>query len=168
MQAAYEMSEKKYFQVFIPSYSTDFPCMKRSRKGERYAFCSLCCCDVNIAHAGRRDIVLHLNTKKHKDSVKPVDSNGKIGGYLSKADLDATTQAECLFTAFLIEHNVPFMAADHARGLFGKMFPGSKEANYACARTKTTAIVKEMADNAIDEVISHLKYALLSRHRSEQ
>lgn len=95
--AAHEMSEKKYFQVFIPSYSTDFPFIKRSRKGERYAFCSLCCCDVNISHAGRRDILLHVNTKKHKDSAKLVDSNGKLGGYFSKADLDTTTRAECLF-----------------------------------------------------------------------
>ncbi|XP_075738743.1 uncharacterized protein LOC142784016 [Rhipicephalus microplus] len=157
------MSEKKYFQVFIPSYSTDFPFIKRSRKGERYAFCSLCCCDVNISHAGRRDILLHVNTKKHKDSAKLVDSNGKLGGYFSKADLDTTTRAECLFTAFLIEHNVPFTAADHAGDLFRKMFPDSKEAkNYACARTKTTAIVKEMANKAIDEVISHLQHAPFS------
>ncbi|KAH8008694.1 hypothetical protein HPB51_001580 [Rhipicephalus microplus] len=43
------------------------------------------------------------------------------------------------------------------------MFPDSKEAkNYACARTKTTAIVKEMANKAIDEVISHLQHALFS------
>ncbi|KAL3193768.1 hypothetical protein MRX96_000065 [Rhipicephalus microplus] len=157
------MSEKKYFQVFIPSYSTDFPFIKRSRKNERYAFCSLCCCDVNISHAGRRDILLHVNTKKHKDSAKLVDSNGKLGGYFSKADLDTTTRAECLFTAFLIEHNVPFTAADHAGDLFRKMFPDSKEAkNYACARTKTTAIVKEMANEAIDEMISHLQHAPFS------
>lgn len=92
-----------------------------------------------------------------------MDSNVKLGGYFSRVDLDATTRAECLFTAFLIEHNVPFTAADHAGDLFRKMFPDSKEAkNYACARTKTTAIVKEMADNAIDEVISHLKHTPFS------
>lgn len=64
--------------------------------------------------------------------------------------------------AFLIEHIVPFAAADHAGVLFLKMFPDSKEAkNYGCARTKTTAIVKVMA-NAINEVVSHLNHAPFS------
>ncbi|KAL3186047.1 hypothetical protein MRX96_028176 [Rhipicephalus microplus] len=163
------MSEKKYFQVFIPSYSTDFPFIKRSRKGERYAFCRLCCCDVNISHAGSQVILLHVNTKKHKDSAILVDSNGKLGGYFSKADPDTTTRVECLFTAFLIENNVPFTAADHAGDLFRKMFPDSKEAkNYACARMKTTAIVKEMANNAIDEVMSVAVRYVLGHHRQEQ
>lgn len=77
------MSEKKYFQVFIPSYSVDFPCMQKSRKGEKHAFCTLCHCDVNISHAGRRDILLHLSKRKHKDAAKLVDSNKKLGGYFS-------------------------------------------------------------------------------------
>ncbi|KAK8789239.1 hypothetical protein V5799_020986 [Amblyomma americanum] len=152
------MSGKKYFQVFIPSYSTDFPCIQKSRKGEKYAFCTVCRCDLNIAHAGRRDILLHLGTKKHKDSAQIVDTDEKLGGYFSASVDQGTIRAECLFTAFLIEHNVPFTAADHAGDLFRKMFPNSKEAvAYACARTKTAAIAKEMANQQVSSVVSCLQ-----------
>lgn len=101
--------------------------------------------------------------KKHKDVAKLVDSSEKLGGYFSRSDLDSTTRAVCLFSAFLIEHNMQFTAADYIGDLFRKVFPDSKEAkNYTCGRTKTIAIVMEMANNAIDELVSHLKHAPFS------
>ena len=45
---------------------------------------------------------------------------------------------------FVSKHNLAFLTSDHATKLFPKMFPDSEIAKqFACARTKTTAIVKE-------------------------
>ena len=44
------------------------------------------------------------------------------------------TNAEILFTNFLIVHNVPIAVSDHAGPLFRKMFPDSEIAKkYGCA-----------------------------------
>ena len=66
--------------------------------------------------------------------------------------------AEVKFTAFLLEHNLPIAAADHAGPLFRSMFPDSRIASYyGSARTKTTSIINkalapEFASSVIDMV----------------
>ncbi len=56
---------------------------------------------------------------------------------------DKTTAAEVYFVSFIAEHNLPFLTADHFIKLCKKMFPDSNIAQeFACRRTKTTAIVK--------------------------
>ena len=59
---------------------------------------------------------------------------------------NSSIRAECYFTSFLVEHNLPLSAADHAGALFKKMFPDSEVAKkYGSRRTKTTNIMKFMA-----------------------
>ena len=56
----------------------------------------------------------------------------------------STTEVETRWAMFVSKHNVAFLTSDHATKLFPKMFPDSEIAKQvACARTKTTAIVKE-------------------------
>lgn len=44
-------------------------------------------------------------------------------------------KSEVLFTSFLVEHNIPLSAADHAGALFKQMFPDSDIASKcSCAR----------------------------------
>lgn len=48
--------------------------------------------------------------------------------------------------------------SDHATKIFPKMFPDSEIAKkYACSRTKTTAIVTEMAESAKEKIVSNLE-----------
>lgn len=68
---------KGHFQVFIQCYTGDFPCIQKLHKGEKYAFCSMSRCDINISHASRRDILVHLNMSKLKDRAE-VESNEKL------------------------------------------------------------------------------------------
>jgi hypothetical protein len=50
-----------------------------------------------------------------------------------------------MFSNFLVEHDISFHIADHASKLFRAIFPDSKiAAKFRCARTKLTAIVKEI------------------------
>ena len=54
--------------------------------------------------------------------------------------------AECFFTCFIVEHNLPLNCADHVGSLLRKMFPENEIAKkYSCARTKTSAIISEVA-----------------------
>lgn len=136
---------KKYPTVFNKSYSDEYTCIKSSRKGNSYAFCTACNCDFSILHRGKGDIIRHLDTKKHIDNAKVIISNKKID-FMQKNDLNNIINAEALFTAFIVEHNLPISSADHAGPLFRKMFPDSSIAKkYGCARTKTTSIIGEMS-----------------------
>ena len=75
--------------------------------------------------------------------------------YFPKAgqEEEDVTKAELLFTGFILEHNLPIAAADHAGPLFKKMFPDSKIASkYSCARTKTTAILGELSEQTSNSI----------------
>lgn len=66
--------------------------------------------------------------------------------------------SECLFTEFLLEHNLPLTVSGHSGPLLRKVFPTSDVAKrYPCARTKTTAVVGEMANYAQERMVSSLK-----------
>lgn len=96
------------------------------------------------------DVKLHTNRQKHKDNLKSEQQHKDILTFFtnseSNSDRLSVIRTECLFTGFLLEHNLPFAAADHAGLLFRKMFPKCVEAkNYRCARTKTSAIIGQMA-----------------------
>ncbi|KFM62955.1 hypothetical protein X975_06518, partial [Stegodyphus mimosarum] len=132
----YEMSSQKpYSQYFRPAYRAEFPTIKESFKGNNYAFCYVCMCDFIISHGGRSNIVKHVTSKKHEVNASASTTSKKVDDFFSNSDADVIL-AECLFTAFLIEHNVTLSAADHAGQLFRQMIPDSKIAQkYACART---------------------------------
>ncbi|XP_071033051.1 SCAN domain-containing protein 3-like [Parasteatoda tepidariorum] len=95
---------------------------------------------------------------KHEKSAESVSSSTKLDGYLKNDDMDVIN-AEMLFTSFLIEHNVPLTAADHAGQLFRKMFPKSNIAKqYGCGRTKTSALVYQMASDHVDSMIKLMQH----------
>jgi len=74
--------------------------------------------------------------------------------YFSMEKDHSVIRAEVLFTQFIVEKNIPVAAADHSSKLFQAMFPDSKIAGqYACGRTKTTAIIETFADNT-DDIVS--------------
>ena len=66
---------------------------------------------------------------------------------------ESVIRAETMFTSFLVEHNIALSASDHASKLFKSMFlvPGVNPRDiierYACGRTKTIAIVHEVAND---------------------
>lgn len=147
--------KKKYATVFNKSYSEEFPCITSSRKGNTFAFCTLCCTDFSILHRGKGDIVAHVNRQKHQEMAKTTKDNKKIE--VIQVDY-SVIRAESLFTSFIVEHNLPVSVADHAGPLFRKMFPDSEIAKkYGCARTKTTSIIGEMAKKEKQSLVEVLQ-----------
>ncbi|KAJ8025846.1 hypothetical protein HOLleu_33517 [Holothuria leucospilota] len=138
---------KYYYQKFKEEYHKEWPCVRRSSKGEFYAFCTICSTDVSVKNGGRNDVMRHVASDKHRNTVKERSSTRGIDGYFRQAgETESIIRAETYFTGFLIEHNLPVASADHDGPLFRKMFPDSKiAAKYSCARTKTSAIIDVMS-----------------------
>ena len=152
--------KKVYFQTFRSEYTKAFSFFVASRKGEKHGFCNICRCDISISHGGRNDLVAHTKSKKHIEFVDGESCNRKlpITGFFAKNTDHSVIRAECLFTRSIVEHNLPIALADHAGPLFRKMFPDSEIAKkYGCARTKTTAIIGEMANTSKQGLVDLLK-----------
>lgn len=152
--------KKQYWQSFREDYAKEFPFIIKSERGNKFAFCSICRCDLNISHGGKNDISNHVKSGKHTTYAKNIESSRKINSFFVSAgsEVDNVTKAECFFTSFLVEHNIALSVSDHAAPLFRKMFPDSEIVKkYACGRTKTTALVAEMARATREDIISHLQ-----------
>ena len=157
---------------FRKEYSVQWPCLSAVPSNSHHVHCSVCRCDFSIGHGGRTDCERHIKGPKHVEIAKSV-SKAPISDFFSKSNKstpldEAVTRAEVLFTGFLVEHNVALAASDHASKLFKAMFiqPGVSSADivqkYACARTKTTAIVKEMAAGEAKSLIDAMKVSPFS------
>lgn len=150
--------KKKYLQFFLKSYTSEFPCFVPSRKGEQFGFCTTCACDVSVAHGGKGDIKLHVATTKHRNFVRAAEKQGTVDNLFFSSKEDSVVRAECLFTGFLVEHNLPLSVSDHVGPLLRKMFPKCEDAKrYGCGRTKASAIVREMATEAQGAMVESLK-----------
>lgn len=89
-----------------------------------FAFCSICGADINIAHGGVNGIKVHLRAKKHESALnrKRTSANianfwwANIGTFFKSfvEDDNSVINAECLFTSFIIKHNLTIAVADHA------------------------------------------------------
>ena len=109
--------------------------MKSTR--EHYAYCKYCKQDFSIQHGGRDDCRRHIKSKKHVDYSKLQSGNHKVSSFFETKESPIelqVTNAEVLFTNFLIEHNVPIAVSDLAGPLLRKMYPDSEIAKkYGCA-----------------------------------
>jgi hypothetical protein len=108
------------------------------------------------------DIKRHVGTKNHQKKGSERANEKLIRfGYrpAPKSAVDySTIRAETLFVSFLVEHNLPLSAADHAGPLFRKMFPNCKTAQeFKCARTKATAITKCLAKLDVEDSANQMK-----------
>ena len=138
-------------QSYCDSYAETFTFIKKSTKGEHHAYCKSCDCDISISAGGANDIKRHMNNEKHKKNAKALQRASlhtqPLSSFCKKEDL-SVIRAEVLFTDFLVEHSIQPAVADHTGELFRQMFPDSRIAKkYACARTKTTQIIKWMASD---------------------
>ena len=137
--------------MFKKEYSKKWSCISSSRRDEYSARCTLCSSDFSISHGGANDIQIHVKSKKHQSAVRSSKSTGNIAEFLQPKDF-SVIRAETLMTQFLIEHNLPFAAADHLTDLVKVMFPDSSIASkFASRRTKTTAIARTLGQEAKGE-----------------
>ena len=135
---------------FRKDYSVQWPCLSAVPTNNHRVHCSVCSCDFSIGHGRKTDCERHINGPKNVELAKSISKAPISNFFVRSTPLDdAVTRAEVLFTGFLVEHNIALAASDHASKLFKAMFiqPGVSSAEiiqkYACARTKTTAVMKD-------------------------
>ena len=98
-----------------------------SKRGDSFAHCNFCNCEINIAHGGVSDLKKHEQTMKHQETTKVGQSCKSLVTYMRQSPIkEAVTRAEVLFANFLAEHNLPFSLADHFTRLTPVMFPDSQ------------------------------------------
>jgi hypothetical protein len=149
---------KKYLQAFKASYTSEFSFIVKSRVSDHHALCTLCGGDFSVAHAGKGDIIAHVNSQKHTKKAKIINEKSTISSFFSNSSDLNVIRAECLITNFLVEHNVSLSSADHVGPLLRKIFPNSDLAKkYGCARTKTTAIVECFSADSTNKLVENLK-----------
>ncbi|KAL8619095.1 hypothetical protein ACOMHN_019367 [Nucella lapillus] len=149
-------------QSYRVEYTEKYPCIQRCPTDSSKVWCSACDQDFSIKHGGMDDIKRHVGTKNHqkKGSERANEKLTRFGfGPAPKSAVDySTIRAETLFVSFLVEHNIPLSAADHAGPLFRKMFPNCKTAQeFKCARTKATAITKCLAKLDVEDSANQMK-----------
>ena len=123
--------------------------------------CTICNATFGIAHLGKCDVEHHLEGSEHKRLAQQVNSCRSLTFFPDQLSQEKVTNAEVLFTGFILEHNLPFEAAAYAGPLFRAMFPDSEIAKkYGCAATKTAAIINNyyaIAPSLRSPLIEHLQ-----------
>ena len=158
--SAPKIKKKAKGQRYRAEYSIEYPCLIKSTK-ESCVFCTYCKQDVSVLHGGRDDCKRHVESKKHESNANLQNSNSNLLSFFEKRESPMelqVTNAETLFTHFIIEHNVPIAVSDHAGPLFRKMFPDTEIAKkYGCARTKTSAIIDNLSRDKIETIVETLQ-----------
>ncbi len=134
-------------QVFLPSYTAKHPCIVKSAVSNQHAYCKVCKKDILINSSGIYDVNKHVLTTAHTKKADPGQANNLLAmGFGATFDdaKKATIRQECLMACFIIEHNLPIQLSDHFSMLIKVMCPRDAK-DFACKRTKTTFIIKEIS-----------------------
>jgi hypothetical protein len=150
----------KYNQVYLSCYSA-IPGIKPSKLSKSHAFCNYCNIDISISHSGRFDITRHCGKAKHKNFVNAAKSARPITQFLPARTLEnnerAVIKAETMMTEVIVNCNMPLSVADVFTKTLKAAFPDSAIAKkYECGRSKTTALVKELARDEKCKTVVHM------------
>lgn len=156
---------KKRCASYRPEMTEKYPCLVKSSKGTGYIYCTVCFSDFMV-DSGINDCTRHVEGPKHVKNVKSISSMKSVTTFATTSSnhlMEAVTNAEVLFTGFLVEHNIPLAASDHVAKLFKAMFlnkdvPANQIiSKYACGRTKSTHIVEKLARTEISKLTAAMK-----------
>ena len=120
------MSKRKNF--YRDEYEKEFNSVKRSLKGQCFAHCSFCKCDINLESIGKAAISAHNETQKHKDSARQTKSNQSINNFFKSQSAPTnlnykTAAAEGTWAFHTVKHQQSFLSNDCTSHLFKTLFP---------------------------------------------
>jgi hypothetical protein len=161
--------QKKRITVFnAEKHGEKWPCLAPGRKGEGFVFCNICACDFSIKSGGSFDCSRHIENAKHAKNValkEEPDSSSKITSFFEgqkKATVTSTEvetiKAETMLVDLVVELNLPMASLDKLNKYIKTTFKDSTIAkNFQCARSKGTAIAKEIAATRSLELAHRMK-----------
>ena len=148
------ISEKKRLQQFRKEYTDQFSFIIKGKNDEGSAFCTVCNSEFSIKYGGLNDITKHVGGQKHKNlskqkaSMPPLNSFFKTDKKSNDKETDVIA-AEVAMVDLVVELNLPLSTLDKINKVVKKVFKDSDIAkNFQCARSKGTAIVKEISAKA--------------------
>ncbi|KAL8602817.1 hypothetical protein ACOMHN_061051 [Nucella lapillus] len=151
-------------QTFRPEYTQRAPCIRPFPQNAKRAWCDYCQVDFKVSHGGWNDVQNHLETAGHERKSAAKNNTSALSAFGFTPEKEMTDKelqvikAETLFSHFLVEHNLPISASDHAGPLFRAMFPKSEIAQrYGCARTKTTSLLQTCSSTHQDALAEQMK-----------
>ena len=158
--SSHKRVKAQYDQRYLDKYSK-IPGITHSKKGSSFAHCNYCNIDFNISHSGSYDISRHCERKGHKDMERMAKSNACIRQFLPQPEMElekSVIKAETMFTEMIVKLNLPLTAADTISRVVKVAFPDSKIAKkYECGRSKSTALVKQLAHFTRSELVERMK-----------
>ena len=145
----------KYVSTFKDEWRTTYSWVKKSAKGDGFAFCAVCNVNISVSHGGKNDITKHSKTVVHTANAQAAKTTPKMTSMLSSGPDKVTTPETML--ALIAEHNLPMSVADHFKFLARKMFPDSEIAkSFASMRSKTTHIINRALAPTMNDRITSL------------
>jgi hypothetical protein len=157
----------RYNQVFLNKYK-DYPGIKASAKGDKYAHCGYCKTDFTVSHGGVFDIEKHRKGKGHVDAEAAARGTPDLMTYMVQPNQANSLElkvirAETIITELMVKHNVPLSAADSFSSAFKVAFSDSEIAKkYACGRSKATALVKHLASDIKNDMREQMQTGPIS------
>ena len=150
-----KVKKARYSNTFNPEWTEKFGCIKQSKLGDLYAYCSICNSDFQIDHGATNDVNKHLKTPKHARNTKAVSgiNIASLDRFKTTSFAESVTKAEVIMQGFVLEHNLPIAVNDHFTKVAPVMFPDSKIArSYQCHRTKASHIISAIAADSVKKV----------------
>ena len=144
---------------------------------EDFALCTVCTA-ISVLHMEENKISIDTRTPQSISDMWILRNDKKLthfGASSATANLhQKVVKAKLLFSGFLIEHELPLTAANHAAKLFRNMFPDSKIVNkYRCGCMKIThmlagAVSKQITSDLKEELLLTPWYGLATDGSSDE
>ena len=139
--------------TFNKDLEKEYPFIKKT-KSESDVKCIKCSSLFSIANGGKYDIERHIKTVRHKCADASASSSRSMTTFLQKESFGEKEKnlaaAEGTWAYHSIQHNLSFRSMDCTSKLIKRCF----ESAFACARTKTEAILNNVF---LPDALEHLK-----------
>ncbi|KAI1695523.1 hypothetical protein DdX_19540 [Ditylenchus destructor] len=142
---SYRNMAPKRVSKFEDKYSTEFSGIKRSKKGDEYAFCTLCQDDISLVSIGKGAISIHQQRIKHQKASKAANTSKAITEFTQNKVTPSNTDRQAAaaegtwayhihdwMMKILTKHcldptKITAFCADNAPSMFGSSKHGGEE-----------------------------------------
>lgn len=136
------MASRKRACKFTDDLQKEYPFIKKSRLlADTHVYCKQCNSEFSLVHGGKNDISRHLLSEKHKKAVQQAASSSKLTTFMRRKEFGQKEKeialSEAVMAFHTICHNHSLRSMDCTSDLVKKFW----EPMFACARTKTQAII---------------------------
>lgn len=137
-------SRKRGINTFNDKLQKEFGFIKKT-KTDSDVRCNVCKSEFSIAHSGKADIKVHVDSSKHQKAVSAAAISQPVTNFykkstLSKEDLQVAA-CEGVWAYHVINSNSSFRSADCASKIIRTCIGMQK---FSCARTKCESIVTDV------------------------